>query len=177
MPACPVAPPSWIEPGVRVTLLTGDDWAPWLEWAIREARESIYLSIYMISHHWRDPTTGKLDMTATLAAAGARGLNCRGIIDQPNVQGRKEPYNIKAARQLEASGWIMRKVPDRRTLHEKVMIIDKRLCLVGSHNISKASATSNYDCSLALESTVTAKVLERHFWDIWRIAVPLDQHA
>jgi hypothetical protein len=29
--------------------------------------------------------------------AAVRGWSCRGIVDQPNVQGRKEPFNIKAA--------------------------------------------------------------------------------
>lgn len=177
MSTAPVTPPAWHDPEARCWLLTGDDWAPWLEWQIRRAQSSVYLSIYMISHHWRDPSTGKLDLTRTLAEAGARGLQCRGIVDQPNVQGRKEPYNIKAARELEAAGWIMRKVPDRRTLHEKIIIIDRRLCFVGSHNISKASATTNYDCTLAMDSAMAAAVLERHWWDIWRIAVPLDQIA
>jgi len=174
---CPISPPSWEEHGVPFTLLTGDDWAPWFEWAVNSARESLYLSIYMISHHWRDPATKTLDLTKTLADAARRGLQCRGIVDQPNVQGRKEGYNVKAALQLQEAGWLMRKVPDQRTLHEKVLIIDRRLCCVGSHNISKASATSNYDTTLAIESPTLAEHLIRQFWQRWRIAVPLARKA
>lgn len=156
-------------------VLTGDDWAPWFQWAVNGAEKSIILSIYMISHHWRDPTTGKMDLVQTLADAAARGCNCRGIVDQPNVQGRKEPFNIKAARELEASGWTMRKVPDARTLHEKIMVIDGKTCAVGSHNISKASATSNYDTTLVIESEILARLLWQQFWRRWRIAATLDR--
>jgi len=172
--SCPVSPPAIKITDAPCAILTGDDWAPWFEWAINSAETQILLSVYMISHHWRDPATGKLNLTQTLANAAARGLCCRGIVDQPNVAGRKEPYNIGAARQLKAAGWGMRKVPDRRTLHEKLLIIDKRIVYVGSHNISKASAVSNYDTGLVIESPELAAAMERHFWARWRIAFPLD---
>lgn len=173
----PVDPPHFADPGASFLLLTEDDWAPWFQWAVARAEESVYLSIYMISHHWRDPTTGKMDLVQSLADAAVRGCSCRGIVDQPNVQGRKEPFNIKAARKLEDNGWSMRKVPDARTLHEKILIIDDRLCAIGSHNISKASATSNYDTTIVIESRILARLLWEQFWRRWRIAVPLDRTA
>ena len=64
-------------------------------------------------------------------------------------------------------------MPDARTLHEKIMIVDKSLSLVGSHNISKASATSNYDTSLAIRSIPLAERLHRQFWERWRLAKTL----
>lgn len=175
--ALPVNPPFTVQPPSKITILTGNDWAPWFEWAVHHATSSLLLSIYMISGHWRDPTVGKLDLVRTLAQAAERGVQCRGIVDQPNVQGRKEPFNIRAAKSLEASGWKLRKVPDARTLHEKILVIDNAVCAVGSHNISKASATSNYDTTLVIESPDLAEMLRIQFWRRWRIAVPLDRVA
>ena len=115
---------------------------------------------------------GKLDLVNTLAQASVRGLNCRCIIDQPHVVNRQLKYNIKAAAKLQASGWKIRVMPDKKTLHEKILLLDKQIAVIGSHNISKASAISNFDTSLAVESALLAERLYRQFWERWRVAVP-----
>ena len=105
-------------------------------------------------------------------STSVRGLNCRCIIDQPHVVNRQLKYNIKAAAKLQASGWKIRVMPDKKTLHEKILLLDKQIAVIGSHNISKASAISNFDTSLAVESVLLAERLYRQFWERWRLAVP-----
>ena len=72
----------------NVELLSGDDWAPWFEYQVDNALSSVFLSIYMISDHWRSPEVGNLDLVETLARAAMRGLTCRLIIDQPHAMNR-----------------------------------------------------------------------------------------
>ena len=156
----------------NLTLLTGDDWASWFETSVNEATESIHLSIYMISDHWRSPEVGQLNLVKTLASAAKRGLNCRCIIDQQKVLNRRIKFNTQAATKLQAAGWKIRVMPANKTLHEKVMLIDKSITVLGSHNISKASAISNYDTSLAIESAQLAEKIYRQFWERWRVGVP-----
>jgi phosphatidylserine/phosphatidylglycerophosphate/cardiolipin synthase-like enzyme len=156
----------------NIELLSGDDWAPWFEYQVDNALSSVFLSIYMISDHWRSPETGKLDLVETLARAAMRGLTCRLIIDQPHVVNRHLKFNTKAALKLEEHGWKIRVMPANRTLHEKVLLLDKHLTVIGSHNISKASAISNFDTSLAIESQALADRIYRQFWERWRVAVP-----
>ena len=156
----------------NIHLLSGDSWAPWFEKEVNRASSSIHLSIYMISDHWRSPEVGNLDLVETLANAGYRGLNCRCIIDQPHVVNRRIKFNTKAARKLQDSGWKVRVMPSNKTLHEKVLLLDKHLSVIGSHNISKASAVSNFDTSLAIESEALAQRIYRQFWERWRVAVP-----
>lgn len=155
----------------NIHLLTGDDWAPWFVNAVDQAVSSVHLSIYLLSDHWRSPEVGKLDLVNTLAQASVRGLNCRCINDQPHVVNRQLKYNIKAASKLQASGWKIRVMPDKKTLHEKILLLDKQIAVIGSHNISKASAISNFDTSLAVESALLAERLYRQFWERWRVAV------
>ena len=156
----------------NIHLLSGDNWAPWFVKEVNQASSSIHLSIYMISDHWRSPEVGNLDLVETLANAGYRGLNCRCIIDQPHVVNRRIKFNTKAARKLQESGWKVRVMPSNKTLHEKVLLLDKHLSVIGSHNISKASAVSNFDTSLAIESEALAQRIYRQFWERWRVAVP-----
>ncbi|MGZ8944326.1 MAG: phospholipase D family protein [Methylococcaceae bacterium] len=153
-------------------LLSGDDWAPWFVEHIDQALSSLHLSIYMISDHWRSPDVGKLNLVDILVNAGLRGLSCRCIIDQPHVLNRRLPFNTKAARKMQAAGWKIRIMPAGKTLHEKILLIDKNLVVIGSHNISKASAISNFDTSLAVDSPLLAERVYRQFWHRWRVAVP-----
>ena len=58
----------------NIELLSGDNWAPWFEYQVDNALTSVFLSIYMISDHWRSPEVGRLDLVETLARAAMRGL-------------------------------------------------------------------------------------------------------
>lgn len=161
------------DPLAEIQIITGDDWAPWFTKAASEAQASLHLTYYMISPYWRGPNATSFNLVKVLASAAQRGLTCRLIIDQPNVAFTTRPFNARAGEALVRAGWKVRVMPDARTLHEKIMIVDKSLSLVGSHNISKASATSNYDTSLAIRSIPLAERLHRQFWERWRLAKTL----
>jgi hypothetical protein len=161
------------DPLANMQLLTGDDWAPYFVQHIEDALISIHLSIYMLSSHWRSPELGRLDLVTTLENAALRGLNCRCIIDQPRLYGRSVPFNITAALKLQSAGWKIRVMPIAKVLHEKILLIDKNLVIIGSHNISKASALTNFDTSLAVNSEVLALQIYRQFWGRWRVSLPL----
>lgn len=161
------------DPSAEIQIITGDDWAPWFTAAASNAQASLHLTYYMISPYWRGPNATSFNLVKVLASAAQRGLTCRLIIDQPNVAFTTRPFNARAGEALVRAGWKVRVMPDARTLHEKIMIVDQELSLVGSHNISKASATSNYDTSLAIKSAPLAALLYRQFWTRWRIAKTL----
>jgi len=162
------------DPSATIQVLTEDDWAPWMVAALKAAARSVHISVYMISPHWRAPGWHNLDILYELAQVTRRGAQGRLIVDQPNVPYTTHPFNVVAARTLAAAGWKVRVMPDARTLHEKVLIIDRALSVVGSHNLSRASATSNYDTSLAVRSTLLAEHLHRQFWSRWRLSKTLD---
>lgn len=158
------------DPDAKLWLLSGDSWGPWLIKALQRAEKSVLLSIYMVSPHWRVPNRFKLDMLATLQDCATRGLICRAIIAAPATIKTRDAYNADAAEALTAAGWKVKMMAGARLLHEKLMILDRRLTVIGSHNISKASLTSNHDTSVAIESKVMADEVYRLFWERWRTA-------
>lgn len=157
-----------LDPEARIRILSGDTWGPWLARALREARQSVLLSVYMISHHWRVPNRHRLNLLAELADCAKRGLTCRCITAASETMNTREAFNRTAATELQAAGWKVRPMTGPRLLHEKIILIDRRLTLIGSHNISKASLTSNHDTSVAIESETVAKETFRLFWQRWR---------
>lgn len=158
------------DPDATMTLLSGDAWGPWVIEAIRKAEKSVLMSVYMVSPHWRVPNRFKLDMLAALQGCATRGLICRAILAAPATIKTRDAYNADAAEALTAAGWKVKMMTGARLLHEKFMILDRRLTIIGSHNISKASLTSNHDTSVAIESMEMAEAAYRLFWERWRAA-------
>jgi phosphatidylserine/phosphatidylglycerophosphate/cardiolipin synthase-like enzyme len=159
------------------TLLTGDAFAPWIASQCALTVESLFVSVYMISPYWRTPTNTGINLVETLAEVARRGVKCRLIVDQPNVAFKTKPFNVKAGEDLMRAGWRVAVMPDKRTLHEKIWLFDKRLALIGSHNISLASCTSNYDTSVAIRHKELADQVHRLFWERWRLASELKGDA
>lgn len=154
-------------------LLSGDHWGPWLDAALRHATTSILLSVYMVSHHWRAHRKGDLNLLATLAAAASRGVQCRAILGNPSARHTPEDYNRDAGATLAQAGWRIRSFAGNRVLHEKIILIDRQIALIGSHNLSRSSAASNFDTSIAVDCPALAELLFRQFWDRWRAARPV----
>ena len=158
------------DPAAQITLLSGDAWGGWITRALRAAEKSVLVSMYMVSPHWRVPNRFKLNLLDDLENCARRGLICRAILASPTTIATREAYNATAAKSLADAGWKIRMMVGARLLHEKTMIVDRRISIIGSHNISKASLTSNHDTSVAIESAPVAEAVYRLFWERWRVA-------
>ena len=159
------------DPDAKMQILSGDGWGPWMMKTLQKAEKSVFMSIYMVSPHWRVPNRFKLDLLATLQGCAERGLTCRAIIASPKTIKTRDAYNAEAARELLQAGWKVKMMEGARLLHEKFMLVDNRIAVIGSHNLSKASLTSNHDTSIAIESEALAKEVHTLFWERWRTAI------
>jgi len=72
--------------------------------------------------------------------------------------------NYPTARYLKDNGIDLRYLPNNRCCHTKLFLSDKKNMVIGSHNLSVASVTSNFDISLFLRHP--SLVLDAHaaFW-------------
>lgn len=161
-----------VEAPDQLQLLTGDDWGPWLIETLKSAEESILFSIYMVSHHWRVPNRFKLDLLESFNDCARRGLRCRGILATSESIQSRSPFNQGAATLLMKAGWKIRGIGKPHLLHEKVILIDQKTAVIGSHNISRASLTTNHETSVAITSQDLAAQVYRLFWERWRAAEP-----
>ena len=162
--------PVILDPEAQLWLLTEDDWAPFLESQLRAAAESVFISVYMVSRHWKDPGRGRTNLLETLKTCPAKPLRCRIILSHPGTIKAKEPYNIHAAQDLKAAGWGVKFMKPTQILHEKTILIDNSLAIIGSHNISVSSMATNLDTSVAIRSEPFCRLLWRQFWARWRQA-------
>lgn len=156
--------------------LTGPTWAKFLQKALRGADDSILLSLYLLSPHWSRRRTGTTNILDELCVAGQRlsqqGKTCRAVLGRPTQNAHTATYNLEAAARLTDAKWTVRLMRSSVTLHEKVMIIDDVVSMVGSHNISRSSAFDNLDTSIGIYSKTIATELKQTWWSRWNQAEP-----
>jgi phosphatidylserine/phosphatidylglycerophosphate/cardiolipin synthase-like enzyme len=153
----------------KVTLLTGDDWSVFLERSLNNATTSVYVSVYLFSHHWGKVVVGRTDLYGALQNVAKRGLDCRAVLNTPVKVPGLGRMNKPAGDALESAGWKVRYMPKGRVLHEKIIIVDMKSVIIGSHNISKSSAARNYDTSICIENVHIAKLMLLQFSSRWRV--------
>jgi phosphatidylserine/phosphatidylglycerophosphate/cardiolipin synthase-like enzyme len=164
------------DPDAELWLLTGPRWAGFIQQALRTAQESIFFSVYLLSSNWSGQYQGTTNLLKDICHHGKRlttaGKICRAILGHPKQSERVASFNMAAANAMQEAGWSVRIMPARRVLHEKIWVFDKRVAVIGSHNVSISSAVANLDCSVGIHSEIFASELMTSWWRHWNLAEP-----
>lgn len=127
------------------------------------ARRSLWLAMYVVR---RDDglVGGLLD---ALAAAHARGVDVRVVLDRGRFNGAEDPKHVEALAWLRARG--IHAIADEAevTSHAKLLIADGRWLLAGSHNWTRSALIANREASWLVDDADLAAEAGR-----WLAAVP-----
>ncbi len=145
--------PVWTGPvsavgGSRLTIAVVAD-------LIAEAQREILLVSYATY-----PPAG---VTAALSAAADRGVVVTLLLeraeDKPGWNGLSEPFPQLAAQVL---CWPLSERPAGASLHGKVLVIDRRVALVGSANLTAFALERNLECGLVVRGGDVPRQLAEH---------------
>lgn len=128
------------------------------------ARQRIWLSMYVLRPD--DSVIGSL--LDGLAAAAARGVDVRVALDRgAGWDGQPDNKHEAPAAWLAAHG--VRAVLDEEevTSHAKVLVVDGRMVLAGSHNWTRSAVTRNRELSWLIDDAGSAAAIEA-----WLGAIP-----
>lgn len=141
----------------QTVILTNEDYFPVLLEAIDEAQKEIIISIFSFK-------TGLYKNTypdrilSHLADAVKRGVKVIVILERT---GRKSDeldiQNRQTGRLLAEKGVNVFFDSPRKTTHTKLVVIDQRLLILGSHNFTQSALKYNNEISILLESPDMAK--------------------
>lgn len=126
------------------------DYARTVERLITGARKKVWVMLFVAHPDGDGPATRLLE---ALAAAAARGLDVQVCLDQSKVYGTAD-LDLKHE---EAAAWLRNHgvtvVIDEidRTSHGKIVLIDERTLVIGSHNWTRPALTSNREASLVVD--------------------------
>lgn len=141
-------------------ILADRDYYPALEQAIDGAKRQIRMVMFLVK-----PTTAKgnrpAKIIAALGRARKRGVDVQVILetakDDPSLSGS----NRAAARRMRAEGIKVFYDTPTTTTHAKIVVIDRRISLVGSHNLTHSALSRNHEISLIIDNQrVAADLLD-----------------
>ena len=95
-----------------------------------------------------------------LIKARKRGVFIRIILDK-DIDSNKEVKNILGSEKIPI------KLAEDRRIHNKLIIIDKDILIIGSHNWTDKALFENRESSVAIRDKNTIKKMKRYFESVW----------
>ena len=139
------------------TLLKNKDYFPSLIKAMDESKSEIIMSFFLFKagvhkHSYPDM------VLAHLAQAAKRGVKIIVILENTGGNDSKlDAENQQTKQLLEEKGVDVYFDSPRQTTHTKLIVIDQRLVLLGSHNLTQAALKYNNEISILLDRPDLAK--------------------
>lgn len=148
----PVAAGGQTSPIATETQLLADDaYYPTLLGKIRAAHKSIDLVMYL----WKISAainSKPAELIQALGEAKRRGVVVRVILENSGYDEGLNRANRETAAQLQREGIPVVFDSPSVTTHTKLVVIDRRFCLVGSHNLTQSALGRNHEMSIMLDN-------------------------
>lgn len=116
--------------------------------AIARSNRYIDLLAYAISPAPIMDSTLQPSIFSTLLQLPARNLQCCAIIASHAQHSPHEAANSMAATELHRHGWQVLRYPVKPVMHAKLLILDRRRIIMGSHNMTTAALEHNRELSI-----------------------------
>ncbi len=123
---------------------------------IKKATQRIDLAMFLFkTRPARDNQPAEL--VRDLVAARQRGVEVRVILEYSSHDSALNQANQETAQALKKGGVTVFFDSPERTTHAKLAVIDRRYCLVGSHNLTQSALKYNHEFSLLLDNPALAE--------------------
>ena len=145
----------------EVQVLEGRQYFEVLHKALQEAKDYIYVQMYIIITRPDVP-----DDPVSILLDDLIQANCKGIEVKVVIEDGKFERSYNAFTRLKQAGVDVRLDSPLAVLHSKAVIIDGKISIIGSTNWSKAAIYHNQETSVLIESEEVAEKLRKDFSEI-----------
>jgi phosphatidylserine/phosphatidylglycerophosphate/cardiolipin synthase-like enzyme len=143
--------------GCPAVLLINENYFPALLKAIDEAQSEIFMSIFSFKTGVHKNSYPDI-ISAHLARAVKRGIKVIVILENTGGNDDKlDAENRQTKHLLEEEGVRVYFDSPRQTTHTKLIVIDERVVLLGSHNLTQTALKYNNEISILLDRPDLAK--------------------
>lgn len=119
-------------------------------------------NIDIISYDWRwypnQPAHTVQRVNIALVNASRRGVFIRALLNKGDLVALLKAQGIKA-----------KTLTDRRTLHSKMLLIDSKFLVIGSHNITRNAFSHNVEASAIIELPEETTRFAQFFENLYNI--------
>jgi len=129
--------------------------------AVQNAQTSIWVSAYYLSGSSTSPIK---DFYATLQEKAKQGLDVVVISEYgPGTSARIREATYNFARELESSGIRILFMSERRILHKKMILVDGRIALLGSSNLTMAGTLQSDEMNAEIRQPAFVARMRKDF--------------
>jgi phosphatidylserine/phosphatidylglycerophosphate/cardiolipin synthase-like enzyme len=135
---------------------------------IQNADSSIDIVLYEFK--WYDSNNSVVKIRQALIDAAERGVSVRLILDQSEWYGQiteLSKENKRTGDYLASNGIQVKYDSMKQTTHNKMLIIDDEIVILGSHNWGSSAFTKNNEASVMINDKGTAEYYEDYFENLW----------
>ena len=153
--------------GCGAKLLKDEDYFPALLEGIDQARQEIALTVFFFkTNGFRDNRPDRI--LVHLGEAVRRGVRVDAVIEQGQEGDNVSEVNADAAKKLRAAGIRVCMDAPERTMHTKMVVIDRRTLYIGSHNLTQSALKYNREVSVRIASPSLAEEALRYMKSLCR---------
>lgn len=129
---------------------------------ISAADSTIHLMLYQARFYGEYPDSDSNRLLQALEGAADRSVHIEAIIDESSWrQAAENQHNIDFAQRMMAAGATVRFDPLELLSHQKVIVVDRRITVISSHNWTHYSLSSNNEAAVFVDDPIFAgEVLE-----------------
>lgn len=138
-------------------LVIGKDYTQIILKAIDNAKASVYILMFVWKWRTRDPQSDISLINQAILRASRRGVK---VFVFCNFSGMAEHLNTLG---INAKAWQKTKL-----MHAKGILIDEKLLMVGSHNLTEPAMNFNVEVSALLYDVDVCQQFKRYFLSLWQ---------
>jgi phosphatidylserine/phosphatidylglycerophosphate/cardiolipin synthase-like enzyme len=132
---------------------------------LSQARESIHIVSYEVKYYPGSPNSSENRLIRDLIYARERGVDVRVVADEYSQE--NNAFDL-----LKANGIEVRMDGNQTTTHAKLIIVDGRVVLLGSTNLSYFGLEKNNEVDLLVHDDKVGKYFEVYFLNLWDKGYP-----
>jgi len=142
----------------QITLIIGKEFPKKVIPLIEQAKSSIFIIVY--DWRWYPDQIGSTiqKFNNAIIALSRKGRKIKVITDRPYINEILPKLNIQT-----------KKIHSKRSIHTKLMIIDGKTAILGSHNYTMNAFTINHEVSVILQDKEIVKRLNLYFENLWQL--------
>ena len=139
---------------------------------IDNAQNEILLSTYKLQIIRTPRGRHLLALIYALIKAIQRGIPCKIMLHYNTNKKGAPSTNLPSMVTLSQRGADIRYLPTSRIIHTKMLVVDSKKMITGSHNWSLASLTRNYEVSLLVSDSLAVLQAKKSFMSVWSQGTP-----
>ncbi len=160
--------------GTKIMVVNDGDYYPLILKELNKANSSIHMIMYEMVWYG-NPENDTHDVSRlglALVKARERGLEVKLILEDGKSHGYTNSplrgWNENWSRYLRSKGIEVRFDGSSQTTHDKLVIIDHRIVIVGSTNWSDSALNYNHEANVLIQGREVAEEYEEYFETLWQ---------